>query len=105
MEMAAAMKTNPTIFIQSAEDPDNDNTRWGSISHDNVSMIIDSGSDNITLDDDTFISGDAVLGDNQVGEDVFSVEFNGTVTVLGMVSPDGTTWKCWVDNAGSWQCE
>ena len=51
MEMAVTMKSNPTIFMHSDQDPDNDNTRWGSIAHDNVSMVIDSGSDNIKAKD------------------------------------------------------
>ncbi|MBN1645370.1 hypothetical protein JW851_05045, partial [Candidatus Woesearchaeota archaeon] len=79
-------QTNPTIFVQSNEDPDNDNTKWGSVSHDNTSFVIDSGSDNITLDDSTNVAGDLSLGDNQVGTELLVIEDNGTHVVIDSVN-------------------
>ena len=80
--MAVTMRTNPTIIVHSDEDPDNDNTRWGSIAHDNTTFVIDSGSDNITLDDSTTVAGDLTLGDNEVGTEFGAFWYNGTETVM-----------------------
>jgi len=97
-------QSNPKLFMFSNEDPDNDNTRWGSISHDNTSFVIDSGSDNITLDDTTNVAGNLNLGDNELGEDKFRICYNGTQTILDMYSPNSTLFSCGVNNTGSFVC-
>lgn len=44
-----AAQTNPTIFIHSSCDPDNDNTQWVSICHDSVDAVINVGTGGIKL--------------------------------------------------------
>lgn len=75
-------QSNPTLFVQSETNPDTNNTQWGSISHDTSSVVIDSGSDSIVLDDTTHIAGDAVIGDNQVGTTAFTINDDGTYVRL-----------------------
>ncbi len=57
------------------------------------------------MDDNTFVSDNLTAGDNTVGEEGFYVWYNGSVTVMGMYSPDGTLYDCWVNNTGGWMSE
>jgi len=67
-------------------------------------MVIDSGSDNITLDDSTNVAGNLELGDNQVGTDAGRMCYNGTQTVWEGYSNNGSLWSCGVNNTGSFVC-
>jgi len=78
---------NPTFFIHSVTDPDVNNTQWGSLSHDTESVVIDSGTDNIILDDTTRVSGDIESGDT-VGQDAFQLQYNGSHVVFDSVLDD-----------------
>jgi hypothetical protein len=43
------LSPDPTFFFQSGENPDTDNTQWGSITHDQTDMIISTGKGHIFL--------------------------------------------------------
>ena len=66
-------QSNPTLFMQSNEDPGTSNIQWGSTGHDGMSFVVDSGTDNITLDDSTNVAGDLTIGDNLVGNVAFEL--------------------------------
>ena len=80
-------QTNPTLFIQANEDPDANNDRWLSMTHDNSSAVIDSGYGNITLDDTIKVGGDVQVADNLVGDETFSAQDNGTHIVMTSTKP------------------
>ncbi len=57
-----ATQSNPTLYIQSATDPDDDNTQWMSLTHNTTNPLIDSGKGNLTfISDVTF--GTTAYGD------------------------------------------
>lgn len=50
-------QANPTVFFQSATDPNTDNTQWFSITHNKTDSVLDSGKGNITFKDDVKLEG------------------------------------------------
>lgn len=50
-------QVNPTLFIQSATNPDTDNTQWMSLTHNTTDGIINVGTGSIQLDAGTVITG------------------------------------------------
>ncbi len=80
-------QTNPTLFVQSLEDPDANNDRWISVSHDNTTGVIDSGYGNVTIQDTTTVEGDLEIADNQIGTTVIDIYDNGTKTVFSTTRP------------------
>jgi len=44
-----ALQTNPTLFIHSATNPDDDNTQWASLTHDQTDLVLATGSGDIKI--------------------------------------------------------
>ncbi len=78
-------QTNPTIFVHSTVDPDSDNTKWGLVTHDNTTMLIDAGDNMITLNDNTTIKGDLVVGEEGLGATLVDMYDNSTEFVIEAV--------------------
>ncbi len=78
-------QTNPTIFVQSAETPASSTTKWGLVTHDNTTMLIDAGDNMITLNDNTTIKGDLVVGEEGLGNLLVDMYDNSTEFVIEAV--------------------
>ena len=83
---------DPTLFIHSRENPDNDNTLWGSIAYNNDTdtFQLDTGEgskgteilSNLTAHSDLNARADVVVGSDVSDYDLFSIESNGTDIVF-----------------------
>ncbi len=82
---------NPTVFIQSSEDPDDDNTKWGSLSYSNNSDFFEVNTGetskgtkimaNLTAHNDLNAEADLIIGDTN-NQELFTIEVNGTNVVI-----------------------
>jgi len=57
-------QANPTLFIQSATNPDTSNTQWISLTHNTTTGVITSGVGGLTLDNSVHITGGLEVGSN-----------------------------------------
>ena len=112
---------NPTVYIQSATDPDTRNEEWGSLSHDTANFELDSGT-NMTeivtqaeINDDAYFGADAIVGDPISDLTLFELSSNGTHIVLETFESlplfiktytlNGTATQCYVNNSHNYICE
>jgi len=97
-------QSNPTLFMQSNEDPDTNNTQYMALTHDGDAAIIDSGTDEINLEDTTYVAGNLNIADHTVGSHESRMCYNGSQMVFEGESPNGDLWSCGPTDAGSWSC-
>jgi hypothetical protein len=57
-------QTNPTIFLHSSEDPDNDNTQYLALYHDHTNARLDVGSGDLNVDADLILDGYMLIDGN-----------------------------------------
>jgi hypothetical protein len=85
-----ANNDNPTLYIHSGSNISqnvNYQYEYVSISTDNVSTIIDSGINNVTIADNTIVEGNLVVGDRDVGITSFEMYDDGTNIQMNVTTP------------------
>lgn len=96
--------SDPTIFIHDNTDPDTNNTRYMALSHDGSAAVIDSGTDEIDLEDSVYVAGNLNVADHTVGSHESRMCYNGSQMVYEGESPSGDLWSCGPNDSGSWVC-
>ncbi len=91
------VQANPTIYMQSATDPNIDNTQWMSLAHNTSNAVIGSGNGSVYIDADLQVNGNQTLGQKIVfafGEIIDNIvdgwiKITGNLNVIGDVNITG----------------